>query len=107
YLDHVLTDGRMVHGQRQVVSRRFHYVEIDRHGNLTHPGDEPYIGYAPLTNEQHGLIGDRIDLDWADRTAEETARRWAIEHLAGPHFDEITTITRARVAKVREAVRER
>ena len=41
YLDHAITDGREVHGTRQVVSRRFHYVEIDRAGKAGDPGDEP------------------------------------------------------------------
>ncbi len=107
YLDHTITDGREVHGTRQVVSRRFHYVEIDRHGDARDPGDEPYLNYAPLTDEQQALLDGCVDLDWAGRTAEDTARSWAIEHLAGPHFDEVAAITHARVAKVWDAVRER
>ena len=107
YLDHTITDGREVHGTRQVVSRRFHYVEIDRHRNARDPGDEPYLNYAPLTDEQHALLDGCLDFDWAGRTAEDSARSWAIEHLAGPHFDEIAAITHARVARVWDAVRER
>ena len=107
YLDHTVTDGREVQGARQTVSRRFHYVEIDGDGNVGDPGDEPYLNYAPLTEDQQALLDGRLDLDWADRTAEETARSWAIEHLAGPHFDEVAAITHARVAKVWDAVRER
>ena len=107
YLDHAITDGRKVHGTRQVVSRRFHYVEIDRHGAARDPGDEPYLNYAPLADDQQALLEGRLDLDWAGQTAEETARSWAIEHLAGPHFDEVAAVTHARVAKVWAAVRER
>jgi len=135
YLDHTVTDGRHVEGRRQVVSRRFQYVEIDRHGTIVDPGSEPYIGYAPISAEQRsllghgfdlgagqstlqneaidlgdgqmGLRGDAIDLDWVDRRAEEAARSWAIEHLAGPHFEEMSAVTSQRIAKVRAAVRER
>jgi SNF2 family DNA or RNA helicase len=107
YLDHTVTDGRHVHGQRQVVSRRFQYVEIDRHGNVLDPGGEPYIGYAALTDQQRSLLEDAIDSDWVDHAAEAAARDWAIEHLAGPHFDEVSAVTAARVAKVHAAVRER
>ncbi len=107
YLDHTITDGREVHGTRQVVSRRLHYVEIDRHGNARDPGDEPYLNYAPLADEQRALLDGRLDLDWAGRTTEDTARSWAIGHLAGPHFDEVAAMTHARVAKVWDAVRER
>ena len=107
YLDHAITDGRQVHGQRQLVSRRFQYVEIDRHGTAVDPGGEPYIGYGPVSDDQRALLDRHLDLDWADRTAESAARDWAIEHLAGPHFDEITAVTGERVAKTRAAVRER
>ena len=107
YLEHTITDGRHVHGDRQVVSRRFHYVEIDRHGNATDPGGEPYLNYAPVSGDERALLAGRLDLDWAGRSAEDTARGWAIEHLAGPHFDEIDAVTAARVAKVTDAVTER
>ncbi|MCY3953242.1 MAG: helicase-related protein [bacterium] len=107
YLDHAITDGRHVGGRRQVVSRRFQYVEIDQHGTVRDPGGEPYIGYQPLTGEQRALIDASLTLDWVDHTAESTARDWAIEHLAGPHLEEIAAITKARVERVREAVRER
>ncbi len=107
YLDHTITDGREVHGARQVVSRRFHYVEIDANGDVRDPGDAPYLNYAPLTDDQQPLLDGRVDLAWADRAAEETARSWAIANLAGPHFDEIAAITHARVAKVWDAVRQR
>ena len=107
YLDHAITDGRQVRGARQVVSRRFQYVEIDRHGNAVDPGDEPYLDYAPLSADQQALLDGHLDLDWAGQTAEETARAWAIEHLAGPHFDEIAGVTHDRVARVSNAVRDR
>ena len=107
YLDHTITDGREVHGARQVVSRRFHYVEIDSGGNARDPGDEPYLNYAPLNDAQQALLYGHLDLDWAGRTAEDTARSWAIEHLAGPHFDEVAAVTHARVEKVWDAVRQR
>ena len=107
YLDHTITDGREVHGARQVVSRRFHYVEIDHGGNTRDPGDEPYLNYASLNDAQQVLLDGSLDLDWAGRTAEDTARSWAIEHLAGPHFDEVAAVTHARVEKVWDAVRQR
>ena len=96
-----------MHGARQVVSRRFHYVEIDGHGNAVDPGGEPYLDYAPLSAEQQALLDRHLDLDWAGQAAEETVRAWAIEHLAGPHFDEIAAVTHNRVARVSDAVRER
>ena len=107
FVDHSITDGRLVHGSRQVVSRRFQYVEIDRHGNVRNPGGQPYLNYAPLTLGQAGLLDGHLDLDWAGCTAEVGARDWAIENLAGPHFEEVRAVVCARVERVEQAVKER
>lgn len=107
YLDHSVTDGRQVHGQRQVVSRRFQYVEIDRHGVTSDPGSEPYIGYEPVTDDLRSRLVESMDLKWADHAAESAARDWAIEYLASPHFGEVSLVTGQRVEKTRLAVRER
>ena len=107
FVDHSITDGRLVHRSRQVVSRRFQYVEIDRHGNARDPGGQPYLNYAPLTSEQADLLDGHLDLDWAGHAAEVGARDWAIEQMATPHFEEVRTVVTSRVARVSEAVRER
>lgn len=107
YLEHTLTDGRERNGQRQTISRRFQYVEIDQNGAVRDPGPEPYLGYSPTTADQMELLADGLDLVWADTAAERTARDWAIEHLAGPHFAELDTVARERVARVRAAVKDR
>ena len=104
YLDHKLTDGRTVHGQRQVVSRQFQYVEIDADSVVTDPGIEPYINYAPINDEQRDLVADAVDYEWANAIAEALARDWAIEHLAQPHFETTVAIAVDRVDKVRAAV---
>ena len=106
YLEHVITDGRTNNGQRQIVSRQFHYAEVSSTGEVSDPGPEPYLNYTPLIADQQELLA-QIDADWADDRAEETARSWVIDRIAGPHFQQIETIAHDRVDRVREAVRER
>lgn len=106
YLDHVITDGRLVHGHRQVVSRRFEYVEVNSDGHVVNPGPEPYLGYAPLTEDQRTALS-ALDIAWANVRAEEVARDWAIEHFANPHLTAVSALTYERVGKVRAAVNER
>ncbi len=107
YLDHTVTDGRVVHGQRQIASRRFQYVEIDQHGTITDPGGEPYLGYRPLTADEYGMVSEKVSMEWASMAAETSARDWAIASLAGPHFNEVKAIVHDRVERVREKVQER
>jgi superfamily II DNA or RNA helicase len=107
FLDHSIADGRFVNDRRTVVSRRSQYVEIDRHGDVVEPGDEPYIGYAPASDEQQAAMDEHLDAAWADFGTEAAARNWAIENLAGPHFAEMRKIITERVTKVRGEVRAR
>ena len=107
YLDHVVTDGRLVNGTRQVVSRRIQYVEVDRAGTASDPGAEPYLGYDSPTAEQESQLAGHLDTAWAGQAAESVARDWAIEHLAGPHFESVAAVVQNRVDRVSEAVRLR
>jgi superfamily II DNA or RNA helicase len=107
YINHSITDGRTTNGRRNVISQRFEYVEIDPDGNITNPGPEPYLGYAAATPEQHAHIIQHLNLDWADSTAETTARSWAIDKLAAGHHTTIADITHERVERTRQLVKER
>ena len=107
YLDHVVTDGRLVNGARQVVSRRFQYVEVDQQATASDPGAEPYLEYASPTAEQKALLAGHLDATWAGPAAESVARDWAIEHLAGPHLESVSAVVQDRVERVSDAVRVR
>ncbi len=106
YLDHKITDGRQVHGQRHVVSRRFHYVEVDQEGAMRNPGPEPYLNYAPLSDDQRELLHGRLDISWIAAVSEDAIREWSTKE-ARPHFETVVSMTRDRVDKVRAAVHER
>jgi superfamily II DNA or RNA helicase len=106
YLEHAVTDGRTERGARSVVSRRFEFVEITEGGNVSDPGAEPYLNYAPADEHDRQLLVD-VDTSWADDGVDETARSWATANLATPHFAEIAEVTKARVNRTRRAVEER
>ena len=76
YLEHTITDGRLDHGARTVVSRRFQYVEITADGDINDPGAEPYLGYEPLDDRTLELLAN-VDTHWADDGVDQTARSWA------------------------------
>ena len=107
YFDHKITDGKGKFGSKNIVSRRFQYVEVDENGTLSIPGDEPYIGYESLDEEKLEKLKKYINIDWVDQTAESLAQDWAIQNLAESHFEEISKITEARVSKVWTAVETR
>ncbi len=106
YLEHTVTDGRSEAGSRKVISRRFQFVEVHPDGTITDPGAEPYLQYDPISPEAKALIAG-VDTGWASSGVDSTARNWAVANLATPHYDEIATVTRARIQRVREAVIQR
>jgi superfamily II DNA or RNA helicase len=106
YLEHAVTDGRIEHGVRKVVSRRFQFVEISEHGDITDPGAEPYLNYEPLDAATKQLVAG-LDMHWANDGVDQTGRSWATANLATPHYSEIAEVTRARIERTRRAVEER
>jgi SNF2 family DNA or RNA helicase len=106
YLQHTITDGRMEHGDRTVVSRRFQFVEITSDGDLIDPGAEPYLNYAPIDDDDMVLLSV-LDTSWADDGIDETARTWATTTMATPHYAEVSSVVRARLERTRKAVEER
>ena len=104
YFDHKISDGRGKFGNVNIVSRRFHYVEVDETGNLSIPGDEPYMSYESPETEMLAKLEGHIDTDWINQDFESKAQEWAIQNLAEHHFDEIKKITEARVDKTKRAV---
>lgn len=108
YLDHAVVDGRLDNaGHNRIVSRRFQFVEIAEDGAVTDPGADPFLNYRGMTQDEEQLVRTCIDHSWADDGVDTVARSWAIVNLATPHFEEIADITRARVNRVRKAIRER
>jgi hypothetical protein len=105
-LEHSVSDGRLEHGQRKVVSRRFQFVEVEQSGEITDPGQEPYLNYRPISEDETALVSS-IPLDWARSGIEDVAQNWATANLAGPHHASVNEVVQAKVERVRAAVRER
>ena len=105
-LEHTVTDGRIVNGQRKTVSKRFQFVEIDQSSDISDPGAEPYLNYRPITEEETSLIAN-VPTSWANGGIDDVARNWATAYLAGPHHEEVREIVSARVTRVRIAVQQR
>jgi superfamily II DNA or RNA helicase len=106
YLEHAITDGRVDQGSRKVVSRRFQFVEVNDVGEVSDPGADPYLNYAPIDEETRLLIAG-LETRWADDEVDQTARSWATANLATPHFVEVADVTKSRIERTRRAVEER
>ncbi len=107
YLEHRITDGKPERNGRRPVSRRYQYIEIPKDGKPTSAGQAPYLDYRPIRDEEQSMIKALAEDDWITTALTTTAQRYAIEHLAQVHYQEVSRIVTTRVQKVRAAVKER
>ena len=107
YLEHRITDGKPERNGRRSVSRRYQYIEIPKGGEPSSVGQAPYLDYRPIRDEERAMAEKVAAGEWITTALTNTARSYAIEHLAQVHYQEVSGIVTNRVQKVRTAVRER
>jgi hypothetical protein len=112
YIDDTIFDGRKdANGHPIMISHRLHFLEIykaDGGINARFAGYAPHLDYRSPTQDELLVINKILkEKSWWGSDAEGLARTYAIEHLTGPHRDEIEKIRTAQVDKVEAAVRRR
>jgi superfamily II DNA or RNA helicase len=108
YLEHSIVDGRRDrNGARQVVSRRFEFVELEQTGATRTSGAAPYLDYRPPTPDERQAVGSVVGAGWLTGDLEGQATDVAITTSVPAHLAEVTERVHARVARVRAAVFER
>ncbi len=113
FLEHEIADGHAASGGaghstgRNIVSRRFEFVELFLDGTARTAGYAPYLDYRAATDAERALVHDLVDDGWAAADVDRLGLDHAIEVAVPAHLGEVRARTEARVAKVRAAVRER
>ena len=110
YLEHAVQDASLTRtGERRVVSKRMHYVELDADGVTRHVQYAPYLDYRPLGEDDPALasILDRPECAWIDRDMEKKAQRYAVAKVAPEHLAEVRDARLALIAKTEAAVKDR
>jgi superfamily II DNA or RNA helicase len=107
FLEHAVTDGHETPAGRQVVSRRFEFVELAPDGSARAPGYAPYLDYRAVTDDEWPAVKGLLDDPWLGGDVERLGLDHAIELAVPKHLAEVRIRAEARVAKVRAAVRER
>jgi len=104
YLEHAIQNAReLSSGQRQVVSKRLQFVEIQESGDAELAGYAPYLDYRPIEPEERALIAELLDADWLSSGLEQAGLEYAIseavpEHLAEVRAERLEVIELTKVA---------
>ncbi|GAB4287817.1 MAG: helicase-related protein [Coriobacteriia bacterium] len=108
FLESSIQDGRLTAaGTPTLVSRRLQFVELTSDGSAADVGYAPYLDYRPATPEEAALVSPSLDAEWLGPQAEALGVSYAVEHIVPAHFAEVQHRTLDRVARTREAVRQR
>ena len=109
-IEHSLQDGNTTRsGDRQVISKRVLYVELNAGGVARHLHYAPYLDYRPLEDGEPTVdeLLDRPECEWIDRSLEQEAQGYAVANVVPEHLKEIRDARLELLAKTEAAVKER
>jgi hypothetical protein len=108
YLEHGIQDARTDRlGNRRIVSRQVHFIEIDKNAETHMAGYAPYLDYRPLTAEEHEQVEPLLAQDWLTTDLEPKVISFAVSQLVPRHFEEVKKNKEELVMKTVAAVRDR
>ncbi len=108
YLEHTIQDARQdQQGQRRAVSRRMHFVELDRTNTARDPGYAPYLDYRPLEEDERAAAAEILQAEWLRGDLEERALAYAVAEIIPPHLAAVKTRKEELVHKTMAAVKAR
>ncbi|MCC6801240.1 MAG: DUF3883 domain-containing protein, partial [Anaerolineae bacterium] len=109
YLEQALQDSTpTVTGERRVISREVHFVEIDAERAIRTGGGAPYLDYHPATAEERSALQAILEEDWLKgENLERCASAYAIEQLVPKHLERVRQRRLELIDKIEAAVQER
>jgi len=109
-LEHVVEDGRRdAAGQRRILSRQLHFIEIPLGGKPQPAGYAPYLDYRPLSEDERPAVAAWLAQHpaYGPETSAAQATEYAILELMPAHFQEVQGRKAEQIRRTRAAVRER
>ncbi len=109
YLEQAIQDATPTKsGERRVISREVHFIEIDGGGNVRGAGGAPYLDYRPATPDEVEYVRPLLEQDWLKGEAlERRAVAHAVEHLVPRHLERVRLRRIELIEKTEAAVQER
>ena len=109
YIENSIQDGvASGTGQRRVISKRVHFVEIKKNGEAVSAGFAPYLDYrAPNDDERNRVLSALQQESWLKDDVEDIAVRFAIQNIIPNHLNEVRDRKKVLLDKTESAVKER
>lgn len=109
YVESSIRDGRLSpSGDRRLISRVVHFVEIKEDGTSIDAGYAPYLNYRPLKDDEKSLGQTILEKqNWLKSDLDEIALNYSIEHVVEKHLSEVKKNKLALIEKTKNAVQSR
>lgn len=109
YIEDSIQDGILLpDGNRRVISKHLHFVELKEDGSAINAGYAPYLDYRAASEEEQPAIRRfLVTQQWLRQNVEDIAVGCAISEIIPRHMREVKEYTEARIDKTTKAVEER
>lgn len=109
YVEDTVQDGIILpNGNKRVISKHIHFVEIKEDGSAINAGYAPYLDYrAAKEDEQSAIRTFLYSLPWLQTNVEDIAVGYAISQIIPAHVAEVRERKTKLINKTAKAVKER
>lgn len=109
YIEDAIQDGVVLpNGNKRIISKNVHFVELKEDGTAMNAGYAPYLDYRALTEEEYNTVYDYVKhQSWLTHGVEERAQGYAISEIIPPHFSEVKNHKIRMLDKIAKAVKQR
>ena len=109
YIEDAIQDGVVLpNGNKRIISKNVHFVELKEDGSAMNAGYAPYLDYRAVTEEEFDAIRDYIQHEsWLTHGVEERAQGYAISEIIPSHFSEVKAHKTKMLDKIAKAVKDR
>lgn len=109
YIEDAIQDGViMPNGNKRVISKNIHFVELKENNIAKEAGYAPYLDYRAATPEEREAVMNYVSTqDWLKTDVEDRAQSYAISEIIPKHFNEVRNHKLEMLNKIEKAVKER
>ena len=109
YIEDAIQDGVVLqNGNKRIISKNVHFVELKEDGTAKNAGYAPYLDYRAATEEETAAIMDYVKTQtWLTQGIEERAQGYAISEIIPDHFKSVRDHKLKMLEKIAKAVKDR
>lgn len=109
YIEDAIQDGVVLpNGNKRIISKNVHLVELKEDGTAKNAGYAPYLDYRAATEDETKAIMDFVKTQtWLTQGVEERAQGYAFSEIIPSHFASVRDHKLKMLDKIAKAVKDR